>query len=79
MANVLIPDTLFGLLCKYHLLGITDNDTKQAIENALETKLEALAAHAEYSKYKTSNSPDEREAARKAYLDRIELQDNYRW
>ena len=50
------------------------------IRDDLKRKLDALARHELYSQYKNKQlSDEERQAARKAYLDSVGMREGYRW
>lgn len=74
-----IPNDLLYDLFRYHLLGETDEDTEDAIRTALEAKLEAMVKHDLYTQSKTADTPEAREAARQAYLDRVGMRASYRY
>lgn len=78
-----IPEELFYDICRYFLLDQEPEDEEeltQAITEGLNTKLEAIARRELYSQYKdTSLTPEQRQEARKAYLDRVCMRDSYRW
>lgn len=69
--------TLFSLF-KYFLVEPTEEDHK-LIKQSLECKLEAMIKHDLYTKYKTAPTEEEKETARKEYLDRIGMLDSFRW
>lgn len=77
MAHVQISEELFVRLCRMHLLG--DSGQEAAVRSGLEAKLDALARRADYTAYKTSESPQGREEARQRYLDRIGMPEDFRW
>ena len=77
MKNVQIPYDLFVALVEYHL-GY-DDEYEDEIRQGLEQKLDALVRHELYAKYKTAPSPEEREQARQAYLDRRGVFPDFRW
>ena len=77
MKNVQISEELFFMIIKYHLLGI--DDFVPEIKKGLEEKLEALVRRELYTKYKTAKTEEEREQARKEYLDKVGIQKNFRW
>lgn len=55
-------------------------DLNVEIKDALKLKLDALARHSLYSMYKDKSlSNEERQAARRAYLDSVGMRDGYRW
>ena len=77
MKNVQILEELFFMLVKYHLLGV--DDFVPEIKKGLEEKLEALVRRELYTKYKTAKTEEEREQARKEYLDKVGIQKDFRW
>lgn len=77
MKNVQISEELFFMLVKYHLLEV--DDFLPEIKKGLEEKLEALVKRDLYTKYKTAKTEEEREQARKKYLDRVGIQKDFRW
>lgn len=79
MKNVQIPQELLFDLFRYFLMGDQDEFTEDVIRTALEAKLEALARHELYTQSKTADTPQEREKARQAYLDRVGMRQSYRW
>lgn len=72
-----IPESLFVALMKYHVLGI--EDTLPEIQKGLEQKYEAMLRRELYTKSKTAGTEVEREEARKAYLDKVGMHQNFRW
>ena len=77
--TVQIPyETFIGLL-KYFSLEIHDQALYDALQGDLEAKLDALIKHETYSKSKTAESPQEREEARRKYLDMVGMRDSFRW
>lgn len=77
--NVQIPLELFYDLVRVHLLDADDKDTLERIQKALEGKLDALVKHDLYTTSKTAESPQEREKARQAYLDKVGIHKDFRW
>ena len=77
MKNVQISYDLFMALLRYHLVG-DDADTGE-IRQGLERKLDSMVSHELYTKYKTAPTEEEREKARKEYLDRRGMPDSFRW
>lgn len=77
MKNVQIPQELFMMLLRYHL--IEDFSCEDDIKKGLEQKMDALVDRELYSKSKTAPSAEEREKARKEYLDRRGVPDSFRW
>lgn len=77
MKNVQISYELFLELIKYHLLD-AESDTEN-IKKQLTNKVDALVMRELYSKYKTAPTEEEKERARKEYLDRRGISENFRW
>ena len=77
MKMIQIPESLFVALMKYHVLGI--EDALPEIQKGLEQKYEAMLRRELYTKSKTAGTEAEREEARKAYLDKVGMQQNFRW
>ena len=72
-----ITESLFIALMKYHVLGI--EDALPEIQKGLEQKYEAMLRRELYTKSKTAGTEAEREEARKAYLDKVGMHQNFRW
>ena len=77
MKNVQISYELFLELIKYHLLDV-ESDTEN-IKKQLTNKVDALVMRELYSKYKTAPTEEEKERARKEYLDRRGISEKFRW
>ncbi len=77
MKNVQIPYELFVLLLRYHL--VKDDACLNEIRQGLEQKLDSLVRHELYAKYKTASTQEEREKARREYLDSRGVPDSFRW
>lgn len=77
--TVQISTTLLYDLFGYFLEGERDEYTEQAITDALTAKLDALVKHELYTMSKTADTPQEREQARQAYLDKVGMRQSYRW
>ena len=77
MKSVQIPYELFVALVEYHLAY--DDDCAGEIRQGLEQKLDALVRHELYAKYKTAPTEEEREQARKEYLDKRGVFPDFRW
>jgi len=77
MKNVQVPYELFAALLRYHLMS--DGDYADEIYKGLEQKLDSMVRHELYAKYKTAPTAEEREIARKEYLDRKGVPDSFRW
>ena len=75
--NVQIPYELFFQLLQYFLM---DNyDGEEIIRLGLEKKLDAMVMRELYTKYKTAPTEEEKEKARKEYLDRRGVPESFRW
>ena len=77
MKNVQIPYALFMALLRYHL--VEDGSCTDEIRRGLEKKLDSMVRHELYAKYKTAPTEEEREKARKEYLDKRGVPDSFRW
>lgn len=77
MKNVQISQELFILLVRYFLIG--QEETEPEIVKALEKKLDALVIRELYTQYKTAPTEEEKEKARREYLDRRGVPDSFRW
>lgn len=77
--NVQISLELFLDLLGYFCLGDTSETRSEAIRDALETKLDKLVQHELYTASKTALAPEEREAARQRYLDKVGIHKDFRW
>ena len=77
MKQVQIPQELFILLLRYHLME--DDNHEGEIKIGLEKKLDALVLRELYGKSKTALTEEEREKARQEYLERRGIPDSFRW
>lgn len=77
MKQVQIPQELFILLLRYHLME--DDNHEGEIRIGLEKKLDAMVLRELYGKSKDAQTETEREKARKEYLDRRGIPDSFRW
>ena len=77
MKQVQIPQELFVLLIRYHLMEVDSNVDE--IRIGLEKKLSAMVLRELYGKSKTALTEEEREKARQEYLDRRGIPDSFRW
>ena len=75
--NVQIPYELFLQLLQYFLMDNYDGEEK--IRLGLEQKLDAMVMRELYTKYKTAPTEEEKEKARKEYLDRRGVPESFRW
>lgn len=77
MRNVQISQELFMQLPRFHL--IEDESCEREIKQALENKLDRMVMRSLYEKSKTAPTEEEREQARKEYLDRRGVPESFRW
>lgn len=77
LKNVQISEKLFFALVKYHLLEM--DDVYPEIKKGIEKKVDALVMRELYTKYKTAPTDEEREKARREYLDKRGVLDSFRW
>ena len=77
MKNVQISQELFIALMRYFLLE--QEELYPEIKKDLEKKLDALVMRELYTKYKTAPSEEEREKARREYLDKRGVTESFRW
>lgn len=75
--QVKIPMSLFIQILYYFLFDETENH--QQIKSDLESKLDSMVKHELYTKSKIADTKEEREKARKEYLDMIGMRDSFRW
>lgn len=79
-----IPEQLWLDICGYILMqDMASEDTLKELYNkiveGINEKINADLDREYYTKYKTSPSPEEREEARKKYLDSKGIHPNFRW
>lgn len=75
-----IPELLFNQMAAYCLLE--DQRTPELlkeIEKGIYEKLDRKTNHEIYSQYKTAPSEEQKEQARKNYLDRVGIPQDFRW
>lgn len=77
--NVQIPYELFLDLLKYHYLDMATEELGESINKELQKKFDALVNRNLYGASKTAATPEEREKARQAYLDRRGIHKDFRW
>lgn len=77
MKSVQISEDLFIALMKYHLLDI--EEVQPEIKKSLTDKMDSITMRILYSKYKTAPTKEEKEKARKEYLDKRGVPDSFRW
>ena len=77
MKNVQISKELFVKLIKYHHCEMYGFEGE--IKNELEKKLNSIVMREHYTTYKTAPTEQEREEARKKYLDERGVPESFRW
>lgn len=76
---VQIPQELFFELVRYFCLEDTSEERYKAILGGLEGKIDNMVKHELYTASKTAKTAEERETARRQYLDKIGMRDSFRW
>lgn len=77
MKNVQISEELFVAIMRYFMLE--QEELLPQIKQGLEKKLDAMVMRELYTKYKTAPTEEEKEKARKEYLDRRGVPESFRW
>lgn len=72
-----IPEELFILLMKYHLLDM--EEVQPEIKNGLMDKMDSITMRLLYSQYKTAPTEEEKRKARQEYLDKRGVPEVFRW
>ena len=70
-------DAIDANLLRYHLME--EDDCLNEIRQGLEQKLDSLVRHELYAKYKTAPTQEEREKARREYLEKRGVPDSFLW
>lgn len=85
MKQIQISEELFINLIKYHFsdeIGYDDEeifDLAREIKSGLQQKMDKISMRSCYTKYKTAETEQERETARKQYLDERGVPESFRW
>lgn len=77
--NVQIPQELFFELVRYFVLDDVTEERYKAILGGIEGKVDQMVKHELYTASKTAKTAEEREHARKQYLDKIGMRESFRW
>lgn len=77
MKNIQISEELFVVIMRYFMLE--QEELLPQIKQGLEKKLDAMVMRELYTKYKTALTEEEKEKARKEYLDRRGVPESIRW
>ena len=85
MKQLQISEALFLKMIKYFYseeIGFDDEgifDLEREIKKELQRKLDRITMRSYYTKYKTAETEQEREEARKKYLDEKGVPESFRW
>lgn len=75
-----IPELLFNQMAAFVLVeNCRTKELQKQIEKGVYDKLDRKTNHDLYTKSKTAATPEQREAARQEYLDRIGVPESFRW
>lgn len=74
MKQIQIPEELFVLLIKYHLMDM--EEVQPEIKKGL---MDSITMRLLYSQYKTAPTEEEKQKARQEYLDRRGVPESFRW
>ena len=77
--NIKITKELFFRIVKYFILDDCSEENTNAIIKELNNKIDSLIKHELYTHSKTAQTEEERENARKQYLDKIGMRESFRW
>ena len=77
--NVQMPLDAFLRLVQYFYLENHEKSLYEEITKDIEHKLDSLAKHELYTQYKTADTEQEREQARKKYLDAVGMRESFRY
>jgi len=83
MANIQIPESLFYDIIRYYLIASKGEAIPEELDkrvfNGLSDKVQKIADREIYTIYKTAPTEEEREKARKKYLDSKGIPESFRW
>ena len=85
MKQIQILEELFIKLIRYHFsdeIRYDDEeifDLAREIKYGLQQKMDKISMRSCYTKYKTAETEQEREKARKQYLDELGVPESFRW
>lgn len=78
--QIQISEKLFTQMCAYILVPEYNTDEKfETIKRAIFEKIDRMTEHELYTKYKTSPTDEQKEAARQEYLDKKGIHPDFRW
>lgn len=76
--TVQISERLFLDLIAFFLSGDESPERKKRIKIQIDEKMDKMINHQIYTQYKTDPNPEEREKARREYLDRVGISTSFR-
>lgn len=78
--SVTVPELLFNQMAAYCLIeSCRTPELLQEIEKGVYAKLDRKTNHDLYTKSKTASTEEEREKARKDYLNRVGISQDFQW
>ncbi len=77
--QIQIPQELFIALIQYFALDEPTKEQHEYIRQQLDNKLNRMIEHDLYSTYKNASSPEQKEKARREYLESKGIPQNFRW
>lgn len=81
--SIQIPEVLFLQICQYFFIDeLTEAEREikeKAIRQGLTDKLDRVVEHNLYSRYKTAPTDEEKERARKEYVEKKGIPKDFRW
>ena len=83
MANIQIPETLFYDILRYYVITSEGEEVPEELDkrvfSGLTDKVQKITDRELYTTYKTAPTEEEREKARKKYLDSKGIPESFRW
>lgn len=77
--NIQISTKLFLEIVRYFYLDEHEEELYKSISKSIENKLDCMVKHELYTQYKTAISEEERDRARKKYLESVGMRESFRW
>ena len=66
-------------MTQYFILNQRSSVLEESISKGIEDKFDALLKHELYTKYKTAPTEEQKEQARKEYLEKVGILEGFRW
>ncbi len=83
MANIQIPEALFYDILRYYVITSEGEEVPEELDkrvfSGLTDKVQKITDRELYTTYKTAPTEEEREKARKKYLDSKGIPESFRW